>query len=276
MKFGFNKGLTLTQKKALAITLTLALLSDKIPIFSYISDAYTTGIHEVGHAFTGWIFGYVAIPSFDFMNGGGVTKLFSRPFLLGFVGFIFVYANLLLIKKHLNFKSNFPIGFIMLVYCIFFFSELHLSLVTFMGLGGEILFSFIIAWHALSNLMYKLSIKYTIHLFLSMVIIQHTSNFLYSLLYNPQLKSKYLEGKQQILENNTLINDLTKLVEKTGLPLDFFSWVLIFLTALSIYYILRINKLPRLSGHFFKRYFTLLWNILKEQKSQIIKVIKNQ
>lgn len=36
-------------------------------------EALKTLFHETGHAISGWIFGYPAIPAFDFMFGGGLT-----------------------------------------------------------------------------------------------------------------------------------------------------------------------------------------------------------
>ncbi len=276
MNIRLFKNLTNTQKKALAITLSLAFFAKKLPILTIGFQAYNTAVHEVGHAFTAWIFGYIAIPGFDYINGGGITRLISRPLLMCVFGFSFFVTNLFLINKLTNTNSNIKIWIGVIVYCIFFFSQLHRLLITFMGIGGEIFISFIISWHALSNLKGKISIKYILHLFLSMVIIQNVTQFIYAMLFNSQKKLKYIEGKQQTLENSTLTNDLVKLTESTGWSFYFFSWALLFLVVFAIYNILRINKLPKLSNHFFKGYFQSLFKVLKEQKTQLVKVIKRR
>lgn len=119
MKINLFKNLTPTQIKSLAIALGLAFLSTRVPILSIAFNAYNTAVHEVGHAFTGWIFGYIAIPAFDYINGGGVTRLFSRPLLLCLVAFGFVALNLFLINKKIKAKTNKTVWIGLIVYCIF-------------------------------------------------------------------------------------------------------------------------------------------------------------
>ncbi|MCF6318601.1 MAG: hypothetical protein L3J83_04855 [Proteobacteria bacterium] len=276
MLASFLKGLTPTQKQSLIIALMLAFVAKKVPILSIAFNAYNTAVHEVGHAFTAWIFGYIAIPSFDYINGGGVTRLFSRPLLLCLIAFVFVVINLLLINQQIKTNSKKVVWIGLIVYSILFFSQLHRLLITYMGIGGEILISFVIAWYALFNLKDKIKIKHLLYLFLSMSIFQNTTNFIYSLLFDAETKTNYIEGKQQILENSALTNDLVKLTESTGFSINFFSWSLLFLTVLAIYKILRINQLPKLSNHFFKGYFQSLWIVAKEIKDQSIKKINRR
>lgn len=275
MGVSFGHELTNIQKKSLAITLGLVFIAKQLPLVSYVLNAYNTAVHELGHACTAWLFGYFAIPTFDLINGGGVTYLVSRPFLMSLFAFVFILANLFLIKKNKSI-SNKILGFALLIYCLLYFSRVHGLLITFMGLGGEILISFMLAWQALSNLRITMNTVYLFFLFLSMAIFQNTTNFLYSLLFNPQSKFEYIDEKKEFMSNNTLTNDLVKLNESTGLSLDFYSWILLFLTVIAIYYILRINKLPALPQHLFKHYVKSLWHVSKEQKNQFIKKFKHR
>lgn len=62
-----------------------------------------TLFHEIGHAVAGWLFGYPAIPAFDFMFGGGMTHYNNfQPFLALFVAGAFLYWGY-------RFRENTPI-----------------------------------------------------------------------------------------------------------------------------------------------------------------------
>lgn len=269
--------LTPTQIKSLGIALALAFFANKVPIVNIVFNAYKTAVHEVGHAFTAWIFGYIALPGFDFINGGGVTRVAtSRSIILTLVAIGFVVTNLFLINKKTKTNSTRKIWIGMIIYSILFFSQLHNLLISFMGIGGEILISFVIAWYALFNLKEKINIKFLLYLFLSMAIVLNTTKFIYSLLFNSQIRLDYIDGKQQIIGGSPMTNDLVKLTEATGFSLNFFSWILLFLALFTFYKILNINKLPKLSNHFFKGYFKSLWAVAKEIKNQLVKKIKHR
>ena len=51
----------------------LAVVVISVPLFNHIFQTFTILVHEMGHAITGWIFGYPSFPAFDFVYGGGVT-----------------------------------------------------------------------------------------------------------------------------------------------------------------------------------------------------------
>jgi hypothetical protein len=50
-----------------------ALVVTLIPFSRFVASYLAILVHEFGHAVAGWIFGYPAIPAFDFLFGGGVT-----------------------------------------------------------------------------------------------------------------------------------------------------------------------------------------------------------
>ncbi|MDP6502192.1 MAG: zinc ribbon domain-containing protein, partial [Planctomycetota bacterium] len=80
---------------ALAIGLALALSVSFIPLLGPTLSSLTILVHEIGHAATSWLFGYPAIPAFDFSHGGGISSHFGRStfiliiLLLAQVGLIF-------------------------------------------------------------------------------------------------------------------------------------------------------------------------------------------
>ncbi len=59
--------------KAAGLGLVFAIALSWFPFLSFILSPLTTMVHEIGHTAVLWLFGYPAIPAFDFANGGGVT-----------------------------------------------------------------------------------------------------------------------------------------------------------------------------------------------------------
>ena len=71
-------------------------------IFSYL----TILIHELGHSFFGWIYGYPSIPSFDFTYGGGVACHLHRKIEITYLTYALLILWDFLPKKKFN-----PISF---------------------------------------------------------------------------------------------------------------------------------------------------------------------
>ena len=68
--------------KALGIGLVLALLVSAIPLLRFVFSYLIILIHELGHALCYWVFGYPAVPAFDFVHGGGITVHQERSIAL--------------------------------------------------------------------------------------------------------------------------------------------------------------------------------------------------
>src|SRR5258705_7805858 len=59
--------------RALGIGAVLAVVLTLIPFTRILFQPLITIVHELGHAVVAWMFGYPAVPAFDFSYGGGVT-----------------------------------------------------------------------------------------------------------------------------------------------------------------------------------------------------------
>ena len=66
-------GITHPGWRAAGIGLVMALGLTWFPFLKFILSPLITIFHELGHTAVLWLFGYSAIPAFDFANGGGVT-----------------------------------------------------------------------------------------------------------------------------------------------------------------------------------------------------------
>jgi len=274
MKSQINN-LTRTQKKALLIAVVLAWLAKSIPLVSFVTGYYTIAFHELGHAFTGWFFAYVSIPTFDMINGGGVTYRVARPLFLYLVIFVFILAHLKFLKINAKPEKIKKHYLLFIAYLVVFMSPIHDWLISFMGAGGEIMFSFLIGWSALSKVKDKLNIKPVIYLFLSLVLWLNVVRFSWSLIFDSETKSAYLNGIQQVLGGNALTNDLVKLNESTGLSLNFYSWMLMFLSVFSLYKLISKANVAFVTKQTLKEYFKSLFNIIKIQIISIFNKFNN-
>jgi hypothetical protein len=59
--------------KTLGVGFALAALVSALPFARFVFSYLIVLIHELGHAACYWLFGYPAVPAFDFVHGGGVT-----------------------------------------------------------------------------------------------------------------------------------------------------------------------------------------------------------
>ena len=55
---------------AFAIGLGLAVLTELWPLLRSLIGYFVVLVHELGHAASGWLFGYPSLPAFDFTYGG--------------------------------------------------------------------------------------------------------------------------------------------------------------------------------------------------------------
>ena len=269
MKTSLFYTLSTSQKQALLIAILVSVLVQFLPLAKYVSQIYSTVFHELGHAMTAWLFGYFALPKLDFMNGGGVTHLLSRPFLLIIIAIIFVAINLLVIKTKLKHKSSKLILILFICYLIALISPIHLFVITLMGKAGELLFFYFVAWYALSCLKSTYRSKELLYLILAVFLWVNSVLDSFSLLFNKANRLSYLDGKQQILGGGPLVNDLVKLSNSSGLSFNFFNVFLLVLALYSMHKLLKIVNKSVLSKQKIRDYGFSLIKILKSQFKNI-------
>ncbi len=102
-------------------------------------DYMGTFFHEIGHTLIYWMFGYPAMPSFDFQHGGGMTYGLERPEYGAVAVYILiaVAAFGLFVKRHFLLLGI--LGGFTVVHLAIAFNQGHEALMLFMGHGTEIL-----------------------------------------------------------------------------------------------------------------------------------------
>lgn len=96
--------------------------------------------HEIGHTVTNFIFGYIALPTFDFAHGGGMTYSFGdRSWLLQGAGLLAGLAGLAFLYNARVYELLAAAGVVFVVYTALALTDGHESAILFMGYGAEVL-----------------------------------------------------------------------------------------------------------------------------------------
>lgn len=102
-------------------------------------DYMSVFFHELGHTAASWLFGYPAIPTFDFEYGGGMTYgLAGRYWALQGLFFFLGGAGLFWLYRHEAFAELRIAGAVFAVYVLLALTPAHTAVPVFMGYGVEI------------------------------------------------------------------------------------------------------------------------------------------
>jgi hypothetical protein len=150
-------------------------------------------VHELGHAVSGWIFGYPSVPAFDFRYGGGLTSHEKRQIALLAVAYVGLGAAFYRCRRHP--PAVIALGVLTGVYTLAAFTELHEILIVFMGHGFELLFAGIFFYRALSGASVKLAIERPLYAMLAFFIVLGDMRFAWGLIHDPGERAMYEEAK---------------------------------------------------------------------------------
>jgi hypothetical protein len=95
--------------------------------------------HEIGHSIAWWLFGYPALPSFDFNDGGGMTYSFTRSWFLFGCIWLALFAGVAWMFKFCGGRAGAASLAAALLFFIPAFFPLHDSIAAFMGHGFEVM-----------------------------------------------------------------------------------------------------------------------------------------
>lgn len=178
----------------------IAILLISLPFLTFLFTPLITLIHELGHAACGWLFGYPAIPSFDFIYGGGITIHGERwPLLLwaiygglGYLAWFYRHNRLTLIC----------LGIFTVTYTLFAFSPIHQALFVAMGHGFELLFAGIFLYRALSGFGCRYPLERPLYAMAGLFVIFYDLRFAWRLIFDPIEQAIYREGKGGLLDHD--------------------------------------------------------------------------
>jgi len=171
----------------------LALVVLLLPRLDFIFQVFVTLTHELGHALTGWLFGYPSLPAFDFMYGGGVTLHQQRALPLVFVVLALFAAAALVYRRNRRTLAILTAG--ALLYALFAFTRVHEVLNLFMGHGTELIIAGIFLYRGVSGFAVVHPAERPLYAFLGFFVLFSDLRFAWRLLTDPVHRYLYEEAK---------------------------------------------------------------------------------
>jgi hypothetical protein len=187
--------------QAIAIGAALTFVVFSIPLLTFLLSPLTTIVHELGHAATSWIFGYPAIPSLDFIHGGGITHRSGArvPLIVGLVyaGFGYLFYRY---WHHVAASRVVLVGAIS--YSLCFVMPLQGLLISAMGHGSELMFAGIFLYRAWSGYACRNAEERPLYGLLGLYLVVYDIRFTWGLLFDTELRDIYEQGKGGVLDND--------------------------------------------------------------------------
>ncbi len=186
--------------QALLIGFGLSLVIYTIPLSRFVLNAFLTFVHELGHAAAFWVFGYPAVPSFDFIFGGGITLALNQVPILaiavyGLLGYVaFLYRR--------NRNTLIVLCSIAFVHLLCLFSPWHEAIIIAMGHIAELLTIFICGYFALGKYFCYVGGEQTIYAMLAGFSFLETCSFFGRLIFSDSFRIIYRAGKGGLLDND--------------------------------------------------------------------------
>lgn len=141
--------LSRTAVRALLQGGALAAAVAAVPFLSFVFSYLATLVHELGHTATAWLFGYPAIPAFDFVYGGGVSLHFDRSATL--VALLVLGWGALLVYARRQGSPILPLAVLAVLWAVAAWTPLHELLMVAMGHGAELVFAGLFLFRALGG-----------------------------------------------------------------------------------------------------------------------------
>lgn len=184
---------------SLCIGPALAVILIFIPFTKWTLGYFSILVHEFGHTFFYWLFGYPAIPSFDFSHGGGITLGLARNIWL------FVGLQLLLIPIAISaFKRKlYAIIFVavVIVWLCLAYTSSHLTVIVYMGHGMELLIAGIFIYRATTGVALEREYERPIYATLAFYLIIDNIIFSINLISNQSFRYLYENDVRQLVND---------------------------------------------------------------------------
>ncbi len=197
-----NGRITPVELKILGAGLVAAIVIYALPFTRFIFAAMVTLFHEFGHAVAGWLLGYVSLPAFDLVYGGGFTHMgeFRLSIAIAVAG---LFAAALWIFRQ-NRKSMILIGALFLVWIMIVSGQWRRELVIAgAGHASEFILAGILFYQALSGTGWKHpEFERPLGAFIAFFVQIQSTLFAWKLLHDPDFLAWYREGKGGMLMND--------------------------------------------------------------------------
>lgn len=180
-------------RRALAIGVAMGVLVFAAPFLNFLAGYLAVLVHEFGHAAAGWLFGFAAVPAFDFVYGGGVTMLGERNtgiLVAVYAGFAFIFWL---------FRRNRPTLVVLagcvVVYSAVAFSRGHECVHLAAGHLSELVFAAIFLYRGMSGVACRLKVERPLYMAMGSFLVLNTARFSHRLMSSAAFRAEYESAK---------------------------------------------------------------------------------
>lgn len=187
------------EAKVLAVGGGLALVTLAVPFASAVLGALVTLLHELGHSVFAWLFGYPAVPAFDFAYGGGLSLRGGRS--AGLVVLVAVALAGLGWLYRRNARTLAAVGVLGAAWSVLAATHWHQTVIALMGHGTELTFAGIFLYRALSGRACRLPVERPLYAYLGWFVLLKVLSFTWRLATDDGFVRTYERGKRGILND---------------------------------------------------------------------------
>lgn len=187
-------GITRAGWKASAIGFGMACALTFFPLLSFLLHPLITLVHEIGHTVVFWIFGYNAVPAFDFSQGGGVTMgdVDRSPLIVA--GWVVGFSLLAWWQRERK-RVLIALAAVAVVYLLVIGSPNERVAIALGGHAGEILFAAVFLYRGLTGWGCKREFERPLYAFLAFMILFSDLRLGTTMLGTSLEKALYIQGK---------------------------------------------------------------------------------
>lgn len=175
--------------------------------------------HEIGHALFNWLYGYMAVPTFDFASGGGMTYQFGdRSWLLQGVVWL-VLAGLVVLAR----RRAPPLMLPLAALAAFVFGtsllDAHQFIIVFMGHGTEVLLAAFLLCRGYYNVWLSRAGERWVNVFIGAYMLGAVITLMWALMHNPGFAMEYEAQK-----GGHRFGDINRLEDESGASMMVIGW----------------------------------------------------
>lgn len=188
-----DSGLDRDAARSLAWGAGAAFVVMLMPFTRFVASYLAILVHEFGHAVAGWVFGYPAIPAFDFLFGGGVTFHTGRSGAMLFCVYALFAAAAWWGRRQPTLLLL--IGIVAGVHVILGFTRAHEAIQLAAGHLSELVFAGWFLWRALDGSALRTRAERPAYAFAGSFLVLNAITFAWKLATSEAARAEYGAAK---------------------------------------------------------------------------------
>lgn len=167
--------------------------------------------HELGHTLFYWLYGYVAVPTFDFVSGGGMTYQFGeRSWLLQGAVWLALAGVTALAWRRARILVL-PLGMFATFIIATSLMDVHQDVIVFMGHGIEAALAAFLLCRGYYNIWLSRPAERWINVFIGAYLMGSVITLVWALMFNPSFAADY-----EMQKGDHRLGDFDRLVDDAG------------------------------------------------------------